>query len=200
VAIRCRRCGVVLWDPASGRPNMELTRHTGRVRAVAFALDGQLLASASTDGTVRLWNPATGRPVWELHPERASRRSRRRVLGIPSRTPNARSIWIWAVTFAPDGRLLAAAGDDGTIRLWDTATGRPVWELIEHTGRVPAVAFAPDGRLLASAGADGTVRFGTRLPEQQWRCLGRTLPWDPYAGRPTGSPSAAKMVFSCFAS
>jgi WD40 repeat protein len=83
-----------------------------------------------------------------------------------------------AVVFSPNGRLLATADGDGTVRLWNPATGQPVGAPLpvdaSGNGGVNAVAFSPDGRLLATAGGDGTVRL-----------------WDPATGQPIGSPLPA---------
>jgi WD40 repeat protein len=105
------------------------------------APDGELLATADADGTVRLWNPATGQPT---------------------RTPMQAYIGyaVNGVAFSPDGELLATAYSDGYVSLWNPATGHAGGTLLADPGRggrVNGVAFSPDGELLAAADEHGTV-------------------------------------------
>ena len=74
--------------------------------------------------------------------------------------------WVRAVAVAPDGSWLATAGEDGSVRIWDPATGELRAVLTGHTGWVRALAVAPDGSWLATAGEDGSVRI-----------------WDPATGQ-----------------
>jgi len=77
------------------------------------------------------------------------------------------SLPVNAVAFSPDGRLLATASQDRTVKLWDTATGIEVRTLAGHAkakrttghGGARDIAFSPDGRLLATAGNDGMIKL-----------------------------------------
>jgi len=66
---------------------------------------------------------------------------------------------VFSVAFSPDGKVLATASFDNTIKLWDFATGKELQTLKGHTSSVYGVAFSPDGTLLASGSQDKTIRL-----------------------------------------
>src|SRR6266550_3617217 len=66
-----------------------------------------------------------------------------------------------AVAYAPDGKTVASAGDDNTIRLWDVATRKEIRSFTGHQDgfSFASLAFAPDGKTLASGSKDKTIRL-----------------------------------------
>jgi WD40 repeat protein len=64
-----------------------------------------------------------------------------------------------SVAWSPDGKTLASASDDNTIRLWDAASGQALRTLSGHENSVVSVAWSPDGKTLASASVDKTIRL-----------------------------------------
>jgi WD40 repeat protein len=81
---------------------MTLPGHQGHIHAVTFSPDGQTLASASGDRTIKLWNLATGKEQCTLC---------------------GHSNQVRAIIFTRDGRFLISASSDGTIKLWDVQKG-----------------------------------------------------------------------------
>lgn len=100
---------VTLWDVASGREVGALKGHGKGVTQVAFSRDGRLLASSSSDNTIKIWDVTTRSEL---------------------RTLKGHATNIDSLDFSPDSRLLASASDDGSTLLWDTKTGELLLTLI----------------------------------------------------------------------
>lgn len=112
-----------------------LTGNAGPVRGVALSPDGDTLAMALDDGTVKLWDPKAGRVKATINAHKGS---------------------IWSVAFSPDGQRLATAGDDGVVKFWDTATWKEHGSF-QHSSSVRGVAFSPDRKRVVTGSRNGSV-------------------------------------------
>jgi WD40 repeat protein len=169
---------VTLWDLAAGKESGKLVGHRSYITCLAFSPDGKRMSTGDRDFEVRLWDLAAEPPAAT---ETIKAREISTVIFTPgkfelafgTRGPdgaNLGEVILWRkaaplvlplpqfprqLSLSPDGRLLAAACRDFTVRLWSLGDEvQPQGIFREHGEEVYAVAFSPDGKLLASGGND----------------------------------------------
>ncbi len=127
---------VKVWDAHTGSLKWAVTGHTDFATAVAFSPDGHSLASGSLDHTVKLWDAETG--------------ALRKTLNQNDK--------VHAIAFAPQGRLLAIAGQKA-VELWDFDNSELKRSLYGDGYATVAVAFSVEGSLLASGDVSGKIQI-----------------------------------------
>ena len=171
-------------EAATGRPVGRPLVHGDLIYSVDYSPDGTRIATASFDGTARMWNAETGEQFGEpLRPRDSYTVENSKQLtgangglfeeGELLRALNA----VITVTFSPDGQRVFTVRGDGTVQLWNQASGEPLGEPLRHHAHpVPVTTsdFSPDGTRLvtATAGKEGTVRV-----------------WNLATGQPVGVPA-----------
>ena len=178
--------GIWIYDSHTGKQINRFEGHMGGANAISYSQDGQLLAAAHQDLTIRLWKPTRKNPK---KPIPALRGHKDKIYAVTFSSDDKSSmlasasadktIRLWdphtvtdderliailpykdsvrTVAFSFDNRMLAGGSDDGIIQVWDAGTGDRIYEFKEHTNSVQAVHFSRNRTQLVSASLDGSV-------------------------------------------
>ncbi len=121
--------------------------------SVAINPNGDVLAVGDQENLIRLWDPNESfRTGQESYPEGIS------LFGHNGKESTYQGL-IWQIRFSPNSTLLASAGGDGTIRLWNSIDGSLLYTQNAHTSGTTSIEFHPKENIIASGGLDGSVKL-----------------------------------------
>lgn len=186
--------GIWIYDSYTGKQINRFEGYMGGANAISYSQNGQLLAAAHQDLTIRLWEPTSKNqkepiPALRGHKDKiyavtfssdgkssmlasASADKTIRLWDPHTLTDDERLIAILpykdavrTVAFSFDNRMLAGGSDDGIIQVWDAGTGDRIYEFTEHTDSVQSVHFSRNRTELVSASLDGNVLLWSLVGE-----------------------------------
>jgi WD40 repeat protein len=176
---------LIVWDRPGTRESgsWKIRAQTGvggdsGLAAVAFSPDGKQIAGLSGKGPLYLLDARTGEEIRQIEVAGATGWSLAfspdgRLLALTTgkgfrvievdgqveRRFEGHDSTVNGMAFSPNGQRIASSSADGTIRVWDTTSGKEVVTLKANKKEVRSVCFSPDGKRLVSAGLDGTLRI-----------------------------------------
>ena len=169
-----------IWDSHTGDKLMTLDGHLDWITSVAFSFDGSRVVTASQDGTARLWDvtnlPTDGKTTTNA---------------ITVATLSGHEGGVLSAAFSPNAQRIVTASFDGTARVWNTITGRPMATMKGHTDKIWSAAFSPDGKRMVTASQDDTARLWDAASGVQQRELTGHTSWVLYAAF---SPDSRRVV------
>jgi serine/threonine protein kinase len=139
---------VKVVDTASLRMNwLQGLKDKGQVTGLAFSPDNNLFAAGSAQAATQQTAASGAARLWDV-----KKTAQARPIPLQHGGP------VWWVAFSPNGRLVATASADKTVRIWDTSNNKELIGLVGHTDSVFGVAFTGDGKTVLSTSEDKTVR------------------------------------------
>lgn len=144
---------IEIWDLNQSKMIKTIQGHSNTIRSIAWHPQGDMLASCGLDKSVQLVDLSTGEIEAVIKPKGYIQTHDNKMYRVPL------PMVLTAVTFSPDGKILAFAGAGHIIYLRDISTQEELRILVGHKMTVTGIAFSPDGKTLASSSLDRTLRL-----------------------------------------
>lgn len=144
---------LLFYDTGTWQEIDRVTAHNALIWGMAYTHDGNLIATGAEDGTIKLWDAHSKTLLNAFDIKDCTDRT------ICAENQNSK---VNTLTFNHDGKLLAVAGSDSIIRVWDVTSRKFAFAFSNknaHTGEVWMLAFNPNGKQIASVSTDRLVKI-----------------------------------------